>query len=76
MARRPLVILLFAGSLAFLSAGCGGRSGKLEESRRLIDEGTELRYEGLTTGNEKKLLKGQKMIDKGDRLRAEAMAGR
>ena len=75
--RRAWVVSVLGCSfaVAVTAGGCGGRSSKLEESRRLTAEGTAMRDAGWKSDDQEKFEKGQKMIDKGAKLREEAMEG-
>ena len=77
--RRPaplvVVVLVLGCSMISPLSGCGGNRDQLQESRRLIAEGTALRDEGWRTGNSEKQTEGQILINRGKRLRAEALEG-
>ena len=74
---RALLVVGVLGCSSVLSplAGCGGKGDALQESRRLIAEGTKMRDEGWRTGDREKQTEGQALINRGKELRAEALEG-
>ncbi len=74
--RRAWVVLVLGCSSAVAAAGgCGNRESKIQESRRLIVEGTAMRDAGWKSGDQEKFLEGQEMLDEGEQLREEALEG-